>query len=126
MVTNLKMRMNVKSLKIVILSSLLFLCSCAKTIEVETVCQDKLPLGLEAPESVDMSEVEFIIINEDNSEAVFKQLRELGIDPVLFGLTGTDYKALAVNIQEIIKHILIQRKIIEEYKEYYESEEETD
>jgi len=43
--------------------------------------------------------------------------------PVVFALTGSDYKALAINISDIKEYIILQRKIIRLYKNYYEKGE---
>lgn len=87
---------------------------------MNTTCEEKLPLDIENPKSVQMNDVEFIIITERNSKEALSKLNDAGLEPVIFGLSGTDYKSLSTNMQEIIKHILTQRKIIKKYKDYYE------
>tara|TARA_S200000501_G_scaffold341967_1_gene351733 strand:- start:436 stop:666 length:231 start_codon:yes stop_codon:yes gene_type:complete len=71
-----------------------------------------------------MEDIRWHIITSENAEEVFKKLQEDGIDPVLFGLTDKDYEMLAKNFAQIRAHMMKMNNIIDEYKEYYESEEE--
>lgn len=95
-------------------------CSTLKTI-VDPV--ERVPLNLSMPPALDMNDVEFVVIHKDNAEAIFKDLEKRGIAPVVFALTGDDYKALAVNVSEIKNYILLQRQIIILYKDYYEKKD---
>ena len=71
-----------------------------------------------------MEDIRWHIITSENAEEVFKKLQEDGIDPVLFGLTDKDYEMLAKNFAQIRAHMMKMNNFIDEYKEYYESEEE--
>lgn len=72
-----------------------------------------------------MEKIHWHIITSENAEEVFKKLEEDGIDPVLFGLTDKDYELLSKNFAKIRNQLKIQNDLIDKYKEYYESEEET-
>ena len=81
---------------------------------------ERLPLHLPEPPVLEMRDVEFIVIHKDNAEYIFNKLEEAGIQPVVFALTGNNYKDLAINISDIKSYLLIQRTINRLYKEYYE------
>ena len=72
-----------------------------------------------------MEKIHWHIITSENAEEVFKKLEEDGIDPVLFGLTDKDYELLSKNFAKIRNQLKIQNDLIDKYKEYYETEEET-
>ena len=73
-----------------------------------------------------MEKIHWHIITSDNAEEVFKKLEADGIDPVLWGLTDKDFELLAKNFAQIRNKMIETNKILEKYKEYYESEEEKD
>ena len=73
-----------------------------------------------------MEDIRWVIITSENAEEVFKKLEADGIDPVLFGLTDKDYELLAKNFAQIRAHMMKMNSIVDEYKEYYESETEKD
>ena len=71
-----------------------------------------------------MEKIQWHIITSENAEEVFKKLEADGIDPVLWGLTDKDFELLAKNFAQIRNKMIETNKILEKYKEYYESEEE--
>ena len=71
-----------------------------------------------------MEKIHWHIITSENAEEVFKKLEADGIDPVLWGLTDKDFELLAKNFAQIRNKMIETNKILEKYKEYYESEEE--
>tara|TARA_B100000212_G_scaffold327818_1_gene291461 strand:+ start:485 stop:718 length:234 start_codon:yes stop_codon:yes gene_type:complete len=73
---------------------------------------------------VEMEKIHWHIITSENAEEVFKKLEAEGIDPVLWGLTDKDFELLAKNFAQIRNKMIETNKILEKYKEYYESEEE--
>lgn len=98
--------------------SVLMLSGCGLT--TITTPTERVPLNLAPPPKLALKKVEFVVIHKDNAEAIFKELEARGLQPVVFALTGSDYKALATNVGDIKNHILLQRKIIILYKDYYE------
>lgn len=92
-----------------------------KPIEVVTKAEEKTKLNLTPPEPLNLKSPRFVIIHPENSEQVWKSLKENGNDVVLFGLTDDDYETLAIMMAEIRNFIITQRVIIEQYKKYYES-----
>ena len=73
-----------------------------------------------------MEKIHWHIITSENAEEVFKKLEADGIDPVLWGLTDKDFELLAKNFAQIRNKMIETNKILEKYKEYYETEEKED
>tara|TARA_B000000565_G_C23443224_1_gene244984 strand:- start:27 stop:257 length:231 start_codon:yes stop_codon:yes gene_type:complete len=73
-----------------------------------------------------MEKIHWHIITSENAEEVFKKLEAEGIDPVLWGLTDKDFELLAKNFAQIRNKMIETNKILEKYKEYYETEEKED
>lgn len=97
--------------------AMFLLTSCAV---FPTPTDTKPPLDLRDPEPITMRDVEFVIVHKDNAQKVFSDLEASGEEPVLFALSGDDYKSLAVNTQRLKAYIKNQQKIIRLYKSYYE------
>lgn len=102
---------------------LTLLCGCSTTKTMIDV--ERVPLNLSDPPAMKLNKVEFIVIHKDNSEKVFSDLEKSGIEPVIFGLTGDGYKSLSINVRDIKDYIILQKKIIQLYRNYYE-EKKTD
>lgn len=98
----------------------LFLCSCSSNKKIGPLIPEQPLLGLEMPEPLVLQKVEFILIHENNIKEVFAKLKKQGQQPILFGLSGSDYKSLAVNIDQIQGYVKTQRKIIILYQQHYE------
>jgi hypothetical protein len=107
-------------MKNLLLLSLILLSACSSSVTSGGVLYNKPPLSIKDPSPIIMSPVNFKVIHKDNSEKIFSELESKKQEPVLFGLTGSDYKSLSINMQELKSHILLQREIIRKYKEYYE------
>jgi len=104
-----------------IIVSLLMLCMLTGCgLNTFTTPTERVPLNLSQPAPLKLKKVEFVVIHKDNAATVFAELEKQGLQPVVFALTGADYKALAINVGDIKTHLLLQRKIIILYKHYYE------
>ena len=122
------LRRNLKLIQSVLLSLILitFLTSCSSVKEL-SIFKEEVPrakLNLDKPTPVEMEKIHWHIITSENAEEVFKKLEADGIDPVLWGLTDKDFELLAKNFAQIRNKMIETNKILEKYKEYYESEEE--
>ena len=113
--------------KVSLIVSMKFLTSCSSVKELSIFKEEvkRQPLALEKPTPLQMEKIQWIIVTSENAEEVFKKMEEQGLDPVLFGLTDNDYQLIAKNFARIRNQLKIQNDIIDKYKEYYESEEET-
>jgi len=73
-----------------------------------------------------MEQLQWHIITSENAAEVFAKLEADGIDPVLWGLTDKDFELLAKNFAQIRNKLMETNALLDKYKEYYESESETD
>jgi hypothetical protein len=77
-------------------------------------------LVLPQSEIVNMKEVDYIIVTEENIAEVWAELEASGKSIVLFALTSDGYENLALNNADIIRYLSEQKAVIIAYKEYYE------
>ena len=94
-----------------------------KPLEVVTKPEEKVKLNIVPPQPLNLKSPRFVVIHPENSEQVWKTLKENGNDVVLFGLTDDDYETLAIMMAEIRNFLITQRVIIEQYKQYYEQKD---
>ena len=97
-------------------------CSSIKQLDIFTMEVERQPLDLEKPTIQQLEELKWIIITSENTDEVFKKMKEKGIDPVIFGLSDNDFKLLAKNFAQIRAHMMKLNVMIDEYKDYYESD----
>ena len=71
-----------------------------------------------------MEKIHWHIITSENADEVFKKLEADGIDPVLFGLTDKDFEMLSKNFAKIRNQLMQTNELLDQYKEYYESEKD--
>jgi len=81
-------------------------------------------LNLEKPTPLVLEQLRWIIITSENAEEVFQKLEDQGIDPVIFGLTDKDFELLAKNFARIRNQLKITNDLLDNYKEYYESDKD--
>ena len=104
-----------------------FLTSCSSVKEL-SIFKEEVPrakLNLDKPTPVEMEKIHWHIITSENAEEVFKKLEADGIDPVLWGLTDKDFELLAKNFAQIRNKLVETNALLDKYKEYYESEEDS-
>ena len=77
-------------------------------------------LVLPESEIVNMKEVDYIVVTEENIQEVWAELEASGKSIVLFALTSDGYENLALNNADIIRYLSEQKAVIIAYKEYYE------
>lgn len=109
--------------KICIAVCVLFLFSgCSeKKLEVHTIEEPRLELNLKEPNQLKLNNINFIVITEQNSSTVFKQLETSAKDKVIIGITDEDYIKMSENMLLIKQYIIQQKEIIRAYKDYYEN-----
>ena len=103
----------------------LMLAGCAskppiKQIEVTTTAIEKLPLSLPNPAPLELQEVEWMIVTEENIEEAWALLTSKNEGVALFALRHGDYERLALNIKEIRALLGEYIVILKKYREYYE------
>ena len=107
-------------------SSLLLLCllvsSCStwnplKTIEIKTVeVERKIPIQ-NRPNQLDMNDINFYVVTEQNFEEFKARFSKENGDLVGYVLSVRDYETLALNMAEIKRYIEQQKSIIVYYEE---------
>ena len=107
-----------------ILTTFLTNCSGVKTLEIFKTEVEREKLNLDKPTPLELENLRWIIITSNNAEEVFKKLEEQGIDPVLWGLTDKDFELLAKNFARIRNQLKITNDLLDNYKEYYEGEDD--
>ena len=110
---------------IILMIGVLMLVGCAskppiKQIEVTTTAIEKLPLSFPNPAPLEMQEVEWMIVTEENIEEAWALLTSKNEGVALFALRHGDYERLALNIKEIRALLGEYIVILKKYREYYE------
>ena len=105
----------------------LFLVGCSsapkvKEVAITTTAIEKLPLSLPNPQPLELQEVEWIIVTEENIEEVWQLLKDKNEGVALFALRHGDYERLALNIKDIRATIGEYVVVLKQYREYYESD----
>ena len=93
-------------------------------IEVSTKPIEKPTLTLPPVDELNMKKVEWIVINEDNVDAVMEKLQSEGKAFALYALTGEGYGNLGLNFSDIRALVQQQQAIIAAYEGYYQAAEE--
>ena len=114
-------------------SSLLLLCllvsSCStwnplKTIEIKTVeVERKIPIQ-NRPKQLDMNDINFYVVTEQNFEEFKARFSKENGDLVGYVLSVRDYETLALNMAEIKRYIEQQKQIIIYYEKALSPKEE--
>ena len=112
---------------LLLLALVLFLTGCSMTpkvkeIAITTTAVEKLPLSLPNPQPLELQEVEWIIVTEENIEEVWQLLRDKNEGVALFALRHGDYERLALNIKDIRATIGEYVVVLKQYREYYEGD----
>ena len=71
-----------------------------------------------------MRNVEWIVLNENNVDAVIEKLNSEGKAFALYALTGEGYGNLGLNFSDIRALVQQQQAIIAAYEGYYQAAEE--
>jgi acetolactate synthase small subunit len=115
----------VKSTVVVLTSLTLItgLSACSTTpqsVEYSARPINRPELILPEANTLDLREVDFVVVNRDNIEQIFSQLEREGKPVVLFALTDENYQNLSLNIADIMELLSQQKAIIIAYSQYQE------
>ena len=110
---------------ILLLVAVAFITGCSltpkvKQVEVTSKVVEKLPLNLPTPPPLQMQNVEWLIVTEENIGEVWQLLRDKKEGVALFALRKGDYERLAINIKEIRALLGEYIVVVQAYKNYYE------
>ena len=95
-------------------------------IITKEVLVKKLPLKLKNPEPIDWLGVKWMIITPETYESRIEELKRDGKSLAIFALDKDSYEAISINMAEILKYMEEQSFILAQYREYYESEDESE
>jgi hypothetical protein len=113
--------------KILAIALIVFLTGCSiggeKKIKIFSIEKPREKLNYPMPTALELEQIRWIIITSANAQEVFAKLEAAGIDPVLFGLTDKDYQILSKNFAQIRQKLQETNNLLEEYKKYYEEDE---
>lgn len=96
-----------------ILSVILTGCSFNKC---DNIIIERPKLQLKDPNVLTLKSVKFKVLHRDNASNYFNDS-----DKAVFVLTESEYKNLALNMEKLKAYIKSQKKIIQLYRNYYES-----
>ena len=88
-------------------------------IEISAEPVDKPELTLPNADEVNLRDVEWRLVTEDNFDSQIEEIRESGRPVVFFALTDKGYENLSLNISDIRALVQQQEAIIAAYKNYY-------
>lgn len=91
-----------------------------KPVEISTTPVDKPILVLAKPDELNLRNVEWIIITEDNYKQVIEDARKANRAISFFALTAKGYENLGLNISDIRAYIEQQKAMIAAYEKYYQ------
>ena len=94
-------------------------------VEVSTKPVEKPELTLPQVDELRMREVNWIVINQDNVDQVFEDLKNRNIPVGVYALTGEQYENLGLNFSDIRALVQQQQAIIVAYEKYYKEAEKT-
>ena len=81
-----------------------------------------VPLTLSEVDKIQLDNIQFYVITEENAEVIFKDLREKNYDPVIFGVTDDGYEIMSTNMAKILQLVQQQKAVIIAYGEYYDKQ----
>ena len=100
-----------------LLSSCGFIRKPEKEIVVQTVEVQKVIPVQPRPKPVDMTDVKFYVVTEENYEEFKEKFMRTNNDFVFYVVSVHDYENLALNMSELFRYIKQQKEIVVYYEE---------
>ena len=100
-----------------LLSSCGYLRKPEKEIVVQTVEVQKVIPVQPRPKPVDMTDVKFYVVTEENYEEFKEKFMKANNDFVFYVVSVHDYENLALNMSELFRYIKQQKEIVVYYEE---------
>lgn len=106
---------------LLILTTVLSGCSTRPAQEISYTPRtiDKPNLILPPIDTLNMKEVDFIVITPENVEEVFAELKRNGKAIVVFAVDQNGYENLSLNMAQILQILSQQQAVIAAYENYY-------
>ena len=103
-----------------LLSSCGYLRKPEKEIVVQTVEVQKVIPVQPRPKPVDMTDVKFYVVTEENYEEFKEKFMKTNNDYVFYAISVHDYENLAFNMAELYRYIIQQKEIMIYYEKAVE------
>ena len=103
-----------------LLSSCGFIRKPEKEIVVQTVEVQKVVPVQPRPKPVDMTDVKFYVVTEENYEEFKEKVMKTNNDYVFYAVSVHDYENLAFNMAELYRYIRQQKEIMIYYEKAVE------
>jgi len=106
-------------MKVILLIGLLLLSGCSfleKTLDLVITTENPIIAKAAMPTPVQLHDVKFRVITEENIDAFLKELDEHG-GIVFIAMRVEDYETLALNVNELRKYIKKLRAVVVYYEE---------
>ena len=100
-----------------LLSSCGFIRKPEKEIVVQTVEVQKVIPVQPRPKPIDMTDVKFYVVTEENYEEFKEKFMKTNNDFVFYVVSVHDYENLALNMSELFRYIKQQKEIVVYYEE---------
>ena len=100
-----------------LLSSCGYLRKPEKEIVVQTVEVQKVIPVQPQPKPIDMTDVKFYVVTEENYEEFKEKFMKTNNDFVFYVVSVHDYENLALNMSELFRYIKQQKEIVVYYEE---------
>lgn len=106
--------------KILLILLLLSGTSCTRSLGIFTTEVPRERLDLTNPAALSLRETEFKIVNRQNVENTFNDLKKNGQDPTLVALPWDSYANLTQNLNDLGNYIKLLQQTLDAYRNYYE------
>lgn len=103
-------------LSLILLSSLAGCSSLPQKVVTETKIIEKNIAVAERPKPLQLTDMYFYVVTEDNYEEFKTKFLDKNIDLVYYAISVKDYENLALNISELKRYIDQQKQIIIYYE----------
>lgn len=113
-----------KQMKYYILSLTLILAACSSVEPTKSVTIRSEPIKKAEPivpavDELNMRDVEWVVVTEQNFPSVLARLRDSGSELTLLAVTPADFQNLILNQSDTLKILRQQKEIIAVYKKSY-------
>ena len=102
----------------------LTISGCATAPQTEIVEIKTTPIKQSAPivprvDDLELRDLEWIVVTEQNYQGVLMRLRDAGQEPVMYALSANGYANLMMNQNDVMRMIRQQQEVIAVYRKSY-------
>lgn len=88
-------------------------------IEVKTTPVKSFPPIVPRIDDLEMRDLEWIVVTEQNYQGVLMRLRDAGQEPVMYALSANGYTNLMMNQGDVMRMVRQQQEVIAIYRKSY-------